>query len=513
MTEQTTNIEQVADLARRLRKKGAAFKLGGYDPYPFQRQYHACYEGRFTSPHPGPKDHGKPAWQILTSAANQIGKTKMGSSDVAIHALGDYPPWWKDDWPNLTELLREYPEIWCGGENNGRVRDIAQSALLGDAADPSKFGTGLIPKSAIQSTVNKEGVSGAYDSVTVRHKAGFNVTIKFKAYQSTLLDWAGTPVSLIWLDEEPPAPYYSQSLARTITTGGYVKMTFTPEKGQTTLISNFMGSLTPGQAFLIAGWDDAQHPDGRNHFPDGHLDLLLAAFMPHEREMRSKGIPVLGSGMVFPVALGLVVIDPIMLPLHAAHICGMDFGSGGVNHPTAAAWWAFDRDAKMAYLYACYKSSATGIAEHATAVRSKGPWIPVAWPHDGHRREAYATEGIANAYRNAGVNMRHTHFLDPDTGTNAIEPGILAMHQAMEGTSTDWSIKIFTTCHEYLQEHQMYHRSEKDSRIVPVNDDVVSGARIGFRSARYAVQEERHRQVHVPGVAEGAGTWNPTQGM
>ena len=47
----------------------------------------------------------------------------------------------------------------------------------------------------------------------------------------------------------------------------------------------------------------------------------------------------------------------------------------------------FDFDGKMAYLYDCYKSLATGIAEHATAVRARGAWIPVAWPHDGHRKE------------------------------------------------------------------------------------------------------------------------------
>ncbi|KKN00674.1 hypothetical protein LCGC14_1135410 [marine sediment metagenome] len=513
MTEQTTSLELRTDLSRQLREGATAFKLGGYDPYPFQRQYHACYEGRFTSPHQGPKESGVPAKQILDSAANQVGKTTVGGTDIAIHALGDYPKWWGHDWPNLTELLREYPEIWTGGENNDRVRDIMQSDLMGEAADPSKLGSGWIPKDRIVSMVKKSGVPNALDSVTVRHKAGFNVTIKFKAYSADLLDWAGTPVALIHLDEEPPRAYYSQSLARTISTRGYVKMTFTPEKGATELVSAFSTNLKPGQCFLISGWDDAKHPDGRTHLDPEHLEALLAAFLPHERDMRSKGIPILGAGMVFPVALDKIVIDPQMLPLYARRICGMDFGSGGVNHPTAAAWWAFDFDAKIAYLYACYKSLETSLGIHATAVRAKGPWIPVAWPHDGHRKEAYATEGIANAYRAAGVNMRHTHFADPDTGTNAVQPGITAMYQAMEGTSPDWTIKIFNTCHEYLQEHQMYHRSEKDSSIVPVNDDVISAARIGFRSARYARQEEFHRQVHVPGVAEGAGTWNPTQGM
>ena len=507
MTEQTTNLEAFADLSAALLAKASAFKLGGYDPYPFQRQYHACFEGRYTSPHSGPKDHGKRASQVLLSAANQVGKTQAGSADEAFHARGDYPDWWDDSWPNDTERLRKYPEIWCGGENNERVRDIAQAQLCGAPDDPSKFGSGWLPKDRIQNVVLKPGVPGALASVTVRHKAGFNVTLKFKSYSADLLDWAGSAVSRIWLDEEPPQIYYSQSLARTISTGGCVKMTFTPEKGQTQLISNFTADLKPGQSFMIAGWDDAKHPDGRNHFPDGHLEALLAAMAPHERDMRSKGIPILGAGMVFPVAMDMIVIDPIAIPRHARHVGGMDFGSGGVNHPTAAAWWAFDNDAKMAFLYACYKSLSTGIGDHSTAVRARGSWIPVAWPHDGHRKEAYATEGIANAYRAAGVNMLSSHFSDPDTGTNAIEPGILAMHQAMNGTSQDWTIKIFNTCHEYLREHQTYHRAEKDSKIVAVNDDVISAARIGFRSVRFAQPETQHRQPPVM-VVSGANDQN-----
>ena len=514
MTEQTSNIELRDDLSRKLREGVAKFKLGGYDPYPVQKQYHSCHAGRHTSPHTGPKGFGKPAKQVLCSAANQIGKTTTGGTDVAFHALGDYPVWWEDSWPDLTELLRKYPTIWCGGENNESVRDIMQTDLCGDPTVGDSLGTGWLPKDRIVgSPTRKPGVPNAFDSITVRHSAGFNVTIKFKAYQSKLLDWAGKPVALIHLDEEPPHIIYSQCMARTISTRGYVKMTFTPEKGQTEVISQFTTNLQPGQAFLIAGWDDAQHPDGRTHLDPEHLILLLAAFLPHEREMRSKGIPVLGAGMVFPVALSQYVIDPVFIPPNARHIGGLDFGSGGANHPTAAAWWAFENDSKTAYLYKVYKSLATGIAEHATAIRSSDPWIPFAWPHDGNRREAYATEGVANAYRAAGVNMRHTHFLDPETGTNAIEPGILAMYQGMTGVSTDWTIKVFSTCHEFLQEVPMYHRSQKDSSIVPVNDDVISAARIGFRSARYAKQEEVHRQIHVPGVAQGAGTWNPTQGL
>lgn len=490
-------LDRTSALVGVLRGRVVADKLGGYDPYPYQTHYHACFEGAHSPPH-APPVAGRRAYQELLSSANQNGKSLCGGYDFAVHALGDYPPWWGEDWPRLGDLLREYPEMWCGGENNDRVRDICQSALLGNPEDPEAFGSGWIPKDRVVSTTRKVNIPNALESLVVRHAGGFNVTIKFKAYKADLLDWAGTPVGLIWLDEEPPQVYFSQAMARTIATGGFVKMTFTPERGQTQIVSGFTANLKAGQSFIIAGWEDAKHPDGRTHLDPAHLDRLLAAFLPHERAMRSKGIPVLGSGMVFPVPQEQITIESKLLPRHCRHICAMDFGSGGVNHPTAAVWWAFDMDAKVACLYATYKSLATEVGTHATAIRAKGAWIPVAWPHDGQRREAYASEGIAHAYRNAGVNMLASHFLDPDTGTNAVEPGVVAMYQAMNGADDGWTIKVFESATDFWREFPLYHRSEKDSTIVRMNDDIMSAARIGYRSRRYARNEMEIRGPDRP---------------
>ena len=513
----TYALGQIDELSRQLRDQATAFRLGGYDPYPFQKAFHACIEGRYTTPHAKVPTFGPRANQVMASCANQIGKSTCGGADIAYHVTGQYPPWWEEGWPRLDDMLRKFPEVWVGGENNDRVRDIIQKELFGPPEDPSRFGTGWIAADRIAGTpVKKTNVPNAFESVTIRHGDGehsFNVIIKFKSYKSDILDWAGTPLPLIWLDEEPPQIYYTQALARTTATGGYVKMTFTPEKGTTQLISQFVSDLKDGQEFIIAGWDDAAHGDGRTHLSETHLAKLIGAFPPHERDMRSKGIPVLGAGMVFPVTQEQIMIDPRPLPRFAFHLIGMDFGSGGVNHPTAAAWWAFDRDAKQAILYRTYKSRATELGVHALALRGKESgkelWIPVAWPHDGNRREAYATEGVANAYRMAGVNMLWNHFADPDTGTTAVEPGILAMYQAMIGGSEDgWTIKVFNTCHEFWAEYPLYHRSEKDSTIVDVNDDVMSAARIGFRSERYAQQEERVRNPVPAGVAQGTDDRN-----
>ena len=493
------SLQKAVTLLDVLRAKAGDDRLGAYDPYPFQLEYHAC------------RDHTgeRMAQQYLLSAANQIGKTESAGADVAYHATGEYPEWWGDDWPRLDKLLRKHPDIWCGGENNDTVRDIAQSQLFGKASDPMALGTGWIPKSRIVGNpVRKVNVPNAFDQVMVKHKGGFNVTITFKAYKADILDWAGVPVALIWLDEEPPQAYYGQALARTAATGGIVKMSFTPEKGQTQLISQFKTSLMPGQRFAVAGWKHCKHPDGRSHLTEEVMAQLRAAFPPHEVKMRTEGIPVLGAGMVFPLSQDLFSMESIQIPKHWPKICGMDFGSGGVNHPTAGAWWAFDRDAKVAYLYSTYKSSAQGTADHASAMRSRGAWIPVAWPHDGHRKEAYANDGVANAYRKEGLQMLPSHFIDPETGTNQIEPGVLAMFNAMNGTDPDgWRIKVFDSCHDFWAEFPLYHRHQDTARIVDQNDDVMSAARIGYRSMAQARAEAMvdGRSPRVVTTAQGVG--------
>lgn len=490
----TERLEGMLGDIEALRTRASVFQLGGYDPYPFQMAFHRgrsgkWQEGRF-------EDHGVVAKQILLSAGNQAGKTRCGAADVAIHATGEYPAWW--DGPDMVEMLRRFPLIWCGGANNDRVRDICQHQLCGDPNNPAKWGMGFLPKAALVDRILKAGVRNAFDSVIVRHKAGFLVTIAFKSYDSSLLDWAGEPVALIWLDEEPPQIVYSQCVTRTTATGGWVKMTFTPEHGATEVVSGFLTALKPGQLLLLVGLDDAQHPDGRRHLDPETRAQLEQVYQPYERDMRIRGLPVLGSGAVFPLALETILCDPFPIAPAMPRLYGLDFGRGGQNHATAAVWMAFDPDAKTAWVYDCYKSIATETAVHGQAFRTRGAWIPAAWPHDGHRKESYATAGVAQMYRDMGLNLLHTHAVydegNDDDGTISVEPGIFLMYRAM----LEGRFKVFRNLLAWQEEFRMYHRSEKDSSIVDRNDDLMSATRIGYvsrRRARAAGGDERSRRI------------------
>ena len=137
-------------------------------------------------------------------------------------------------------------------------------------------------------------------------------------------------------------------MTRTVDTGGLTYMTFTPENGITQVVGQFINDPKPGQALYQATWDDAPHltPEVQ--------EQILGALPPHERDMRSRGIPMMGSGLVFPVDLETIMIDAIAIPDYWARIAAIDFGW---DHPTAVVWAAHDRDTDIVYIYDCYRAS------------------------------------------------------------------------------------------------------------------------------------------------------------
>ena len=164
--------------------------------------------------------------------------------------------------------------------------------------------------------------------------------------------------------------------------------------------------------------------------------------------MRSKGIPVLGSGLVFPLNEDDLKVEPFPLPEYWPRLCGIDFGW---DHPTAAVWIAWDRDTDTVYVYDCYRKSSETPVVHSAAIRERGDWVPVVWPHDGSQHDKGSGHSLADIYRKQGLNMMHTHFTNPK-GDISIEPGIMEMLQRME----TGRFKVFSYLRDWYEEVRMY---------------------------------------------------------
>jgi phage terminase large subunit-like protein len=460
-------LEKAVEIAREIRKRERYNRIEFYDPYPYQKNFH---------------DTGGSANQRLLMAANRIGKSYCGSAEMAYHLTGLYPKWWKG------RKYRQPITAWCGGVSNETTRDIVQHELLGSPDDPDAFGSGTIPKNYIIKTERKPGVPNAKSMALIRHVSGGNSSLFFKAYEMGQEKWQGRSVDCIWLDEEPPRDIYSQAVTRTLDRQGMVYMTFTPENGMTETVASFLNNIKPGQSINNATWDDASEKirsmkGHQGHLNEGVMEQILSSYSSHEREMRRYGRPSIGSGLVFPIMEEKIIIDPIVIPDHWPRICGIDFG---FDHPTACAWIAWDRDEDEIYVYDSYRQAKAPPAVHAAAINSRPAFIPVAWPHDGNRRDSMGNPGLADQYRQLGCNFLPFHFENPPAlgekkGGNSIEEGIMFMLQKME----DEKIHVFATLSDWWEEFRMYHR--KEGKIVPLNDDLMSATRYAVMSLRFSV--------------------------
>ena len=147
--------------------------------------------------------------------------------------------------------------------------------------------------------------------------------------------------------------------------------------------------------------------DDVEHFTAEEKAKIIASYPAHEREARTKGIPTLGSGRIFPVPEERLAIEQRDFPNHWPRIGGMDFGW---DHPFAAVELIWDRDTDCVYVSRTYRCRESTPIMHAAALRPWGKDLRWAWPRDG-RRETLEGAGVslARQYTEQGLDMLHEH--------------------------------------------------------------------------------------------------------
>lgn len=436
-------------------------RLQAYRPYPKQREFHNL---------------GATVRERGFLAGNQLGKTLSGAAETAIHLTGRYPDWW------AGRVFTRPVRAMAGSESSELTRDGVQRLLVGDPRDEDAWGTGYVPKSALVDWSRKSGVADALDGIVVRHGGGGDVqaghsALNFKSFDQGRSKWQADTLDFVWFDEEPPLDVYSEGVTRTNATKGMVYGTFTPLKGMSDVVSRFLMEESPDRRVVQMTIDDAEHytPEERAR--------IVAGYPAHEREARAKGIPMLGSGRIFPVAEESILCDPLPIPAHWVQIVGIDFGW---DHPFAACRCAWDRDADVWYVIATYAEAQVSSAIHAAAVRPWGTWIPVAWPHDGYQHDKGSGDELAAQYRAHGLNMLAEHATH-ESGGNGVEAGIAEMLERMQ----TGRFKVFRGQDDWIQEFRLYHR--ENGKVVKERDDRLSATRYALMMRRFAETEPNTR--------------------
>ena len=388
-------------------------------------------------------------------AANRVGKTEgVGGYEMSLHLTGQYPDWW--DGRRFDRPIK----AWAAGDTGKTVREILQSKLLGAVGS---WGTGLIPGDSITRIVRGTGgVADTVEIVYVRHVSGADSMLIFKSYDQRREAFQGTEQDVIWLDEEPPLDIYTECLMRTMTNRGMIMLTFTPLYGMSEVVLLFLpsGQLPEGTSDLngrfivMATWDDAPHLD------EAAKKELWASLPPYQRDARSKGIPQLGSGAIYPVPESDLLVDPFHIPPHWPRGYGMDVGWNN----TACVWGALDRDSSTLYLYHEYKRSHAEPSLHSVAIQAVGSWIPGFIDPASRGRGQKDGSQLLNDYQNLGLKL--------DLAENGVESGLYSVWNRM----STGRLKVFRSMGSWLMEFRLYRRDDK-GRVVKENDHLMDAMR------------------------------------
>lgn len=217
-----------------------------------------------------------------------------------------------------------------------------------------------------------------------------------------------------------------------------------------------------GKAIVMAGWDDAPHLD------DQEKAELLSGCEPHLREARSKGIPHLGAGAIYPLPTDEIICEPFQIKPWFYRGYGMDVGW---NY-TAVVWFAWDKDTDVVYLYDCYKREKAEPEIHAAAIKRRyvrgTQWTGAIDPAARARSQADGSQ-LLRLYRKEGLKLV--------PADNAVEAGIYSVWSRL----STGRLKVFQgVMGQWLQEYRMYRRKE-DGKINKIHDHLMD-------ATRYAIQ-------------------------
>ena len=204
----------------------------------------------------------------------------------------------------------------------------------------------------------------------------------------------------------------------------------------------------------MASWSDAPH------LSEEEKETLWNSIPPYQRDARTKGIPQLGSGAIYPVPESEIIVQPFDIPDHWPRVYGLDVGW----NKTAAVWAAIDRASQVVYLYSEHYQGQEEPSVHAHSIRLRGEWIPGTVDPAARGRGQKDGSSLLDAYDEHGLNL---HPAD-----NSVESGIYAVWQRLSGGG----LKVFSTLPNWLSEYRIYRRDE-NGKIVKDGDHLMDATR------------------------------------
>ena len=423
-------------------------------------------------------------------AANRIGKTVSTCYETAMHLTGQYPSWW-------TGYRFDHPiTAMVAGEGWSQVAMVLQNELLGtqDVKIAENLGTGAIPRDAlVVETMRADGANAM--GIEVRHASGGKSYLVFANYTQEVRQMQGFKLNLAVFDEQPPDDFFSEIVTRTATTQGKILCSFTPLKGLNGLVSKFWNK-EPGYDFIRVAWDNVPEYD-----PWGEPYLLMETrrqlerdYLPHEREARIAGKPVMGQGAVFQIRTW---------PTYATgdynfrempdiqRVIALDLGL--VTDKTVITlmyWHPHEREAwlhRQILVTGLEEANPTNYINHLLRPEVFG--TPIVLPADAGTAGRYTMSALSirELFEQYELNVHAKPIMNPADSqgrtTNHKAYGINVMRQMLEAGT----LHVNENCADFLREAQNYYVDPQGRFSDP--DDCIDSARYALLACLQGISE------------------------
>lgn len=215
-----------------------------------------------------------------------------------------------------------------------------------------------------------------------------------------------------------------------------------------------MPEINNSKYLVQMDWNDVPH------LSDDEKQKILDSTPIHIRAARSKGIPSMGAGAIYPIPEDEITVESFKIPDFWPRAGGMDVGW----NRTAAIWAAIDRENGVTYLTAEYYRSQAEPVIHSTGIKTRGDWIPLAIDPASAGSSQVDGKSLLEIYRELGLDL-----VEAD---NAVEAGI---HKVWNMLSTG-ELKVFNTLRNFFMEYRLYRRDEK-GKVIKEHDHLMDSLR------------------------------------
>ena len=456
-------------------------------------------------------------------AANRIGKTVSTCYETAMHLTGLYPDWWPG------RRFDKPITVFVAGEGWEQVARVLQEELMGtrDVKLRDQLGTGAIPRHTIvEDTMRSDGANVI--GVEIRHVSGTNSYLLFGNYTQEVRNLQGFKLDLVVFDEQPPDEIFSELVTRTATTQGQVLCSFTPLKGLNGLVSKFWNH-EDGYQHIRVSWDDVPEYDlwGEPFLLNETRLQLERDYLPHERDARKHGRPVMGKGAVFQLKTWPTYrtgdYDFKTLP-NIHRIIALDLGL--VNDRTVITLMFWDPRERSAWMHSqivvkgAEEANPMNYINHLMRPEVFG--CPIVLPADASTPGRYtmSSQSIRTLFQEYELNVHPTPIMNPPDPqgrtTNHKSFGINSMRQMLELGS----MQVNENCQEFLREAQNYYVDVQGRFSDP--DDCIDSARYALLGCLQDIAEpydgkdprqrmlQMREQFYRPRTDPNAPPWKQT---